>query len=372
MSKCLSTLLLFLFLAVQKEEVLQSHQEDDFTLVEKYIQSLIDSAHVPGIAVAITRDDKIIYAKGFGVKNVDSKEKMEPTSTFHIASISKTFAATAVMLLSEKGKINIDNTLVTYLPYFKLDDERYKNITIRQMLNHTSGMPDVDDYEWEKAVADEGAAERYTKSLQNQKMISDPGKEFHYSNMAFDVFADLVQKVSGQTFEKYVKDNILNPLEMYESSFYYPEIKKSLRTSPHAGNPPKVMAVYPYNRMHAPSSTLNTNVEELSHWAIANNHGGIYKGKQVIAPHTYKAMTTPTFTINKENNRAIGLSWFIYPYKNEINLEHGGSDDGYRSILTLIPEKKLGIIVLCNLDRFNVNVVRDKIRDVVLVNIPSL
>jgi len=90
---------------------------------------------------------------------------MEPPHNFHIASTSKTFTATSVMQLYEKGKIDINKPLITYLPYFKLDDDRYKAITIRQMLNQTSGMPDVFDYEWEKAEADEGAAERYTLTL---------------------------------------------------------------------------------------------------------------------------------------------------------------------------------------------------------------
>ncbi len=210
---------------------------------------MIDTGNIPGIAVAITNKKNIVYSKTFGVKNVQTKEALQPWNTFHIASISKTFVATAIMQLYEKGKIDINKTLVTYLPYFRLNDERYKLITIKQMLNHTSGMPDVEDYEWEKAVADDSAAERYVRSLTDKKMISDPGKEFHYSNMAYDVFADVIAKVSGMPFETYVKNNILIPLEMYLSSFYLLDIKQSLRTSPHTGNPPQVSAIYPYNRI---------------------------------------------------------------------------------------------------------------------------
>jgi CubicO group peptidase (beta-lactamase class C family) len=338
----------------------------NYAEIETFLQSLIDTNGIPGISVAITVGEDVLYSNSFGVTNTDTKVKLQPKHTFHIASISKTFSATAVMQLYEKGKIDINKTLITYLPYFKLKDERYKDITIKQMLNHTSGMPDVDDYEWSKAISDEGAAERNTRSLRDSVLISKPGTEYHYSNIAFDIIADLIAKVSGMPFEKYVKENILIPLDMKESSFYYPEIKKTLRTSPHIGNPPKVLSVYPYNRMHAPSSTLNTNVLEMAHWAIANMYNGKYKNTQILSPQTHLMMMTPTFQTNKERNISIGLSWFMYPYKGITNYEHGGSDDGYRSLLTIIPEKKIGIIILSNIETIRIYDARNKIRDILL------
>ena len=359
-------LLLVIIVGCSTPQKTTKNNDKSFAEIETFLQSLIDTGGIPGITIAVTVDQDIVYANGFGVTNVDSKKKLEPKNTFHIASVSKTFTATAVMQLHEKGKIDINKPLITYLPYFNLKDERYKDITIKQMLNHTSGMPDVDDYEWEKAVSDEGAAERYVRSLSDSVLISKPGTEFHYSNIAFDIMADLIAKVSGMSFEKYVKENILTPLEMKESSFYYPEIKKSLRTSPHIGNPPKVLPVYPYNRMHAPSSTLNTNVLEMSHWAIANMYNGEYKNTQILSPETHLMMMTPTFIRNKDQNISIGLSWFMYPYKGMTNYEHGGSDDGYRSLLTLIPEKKTGIIILSNIETIRMYDTRNKIRDILL------
>ncbi|MGY0036507.1 serine hydrolase domain-containing protein [Pedobacter sp. NJ-S-72] len=127
-----------------------------FNEIESYLRSVSDT--VPGLAIAITSGEDIAYSKSFGVTNIQDKTKLEVWNTFHVASISKTFTATAVMQLAEKGKIDIEKPLITYLPYFILDDERYKTITIKQMLNHTSGMPDVSntedekDYEWEKAL----------------------------------------------------------------------------------------------------------------------------------------------------------------------------------------------------------------------------
>ena len=227
-------------------------------------------------------------------------------------------------------------------------------------------MPDVEDYEWEKAVTDEAAAERYIRSISDKKLISDPGTEFHYSNMAYDVMADLVAKVAGISFEKYVKENILTPLQMKESSFYFQEIKRPLRTAPHIGKPATVSPVYPYNRMHAPSSTLNSSVLELAHWAIANLYYGKYKGKQIFEPVTYTLMTTPSFTIDSEKKIAIGLSWFISPYQELTIYEHAGGDVGYKSYLTLVPDKKIGIVLLSNYDEIPMRDVKNKVLDILL------
>lgn len=345
-----------------------SPRTDSTTLIkiETYLQSLIDTGGVPGITVAITRGQDLVYANAFGVGNVIMEEKLTPKKIFHVASISKTFTATAVMQLVEKGMIGIDEPLVKYLPYFRLTDDRYKQITIRQILNHTSGMPDVEDYEWEKAVADAGAAERYTRSLTGKKLVSAPGTEFHYSNMAYDLMADLVAKVSGNTFEQYVKENILLPLGMNESSFFYPEIKGTLRTSPHTGIPPTVRQYYPYNRMHAPSSTLNSNVLELSHWAIANMNHGIYKGKQILTPKTHEMMMTPGFMARKDSQLSIGLSWFLSKYQGQTIAEHSGGDEGYRSQLMLMPDAGISFVLLSNTDDINMHNVTLKVRDLIM------
>jgi CubicO group peptidase (beta-lactamase class C family) len=111
-------------------------------------------------------------------------------------SISKPFVATAIMQLVEKGKIDLDAPVVTYLPYFKLDSEQYKVITIQHMLSHVSGMPDVMDYEWDKPQYDAGALERYVRSLAEEKTRRKPGENFAYSNMAFECLGNVIAKVS--------------------------------------------------------------------------------------------------------------------------------------------------------------------------------
>lgn len=349
-------------LTAQKRTVL-------FKEIDTYLQAQVDTATlspVPGIAIAIVSGQTIVHAKAFGVKSLQTKQPLRVEDNFHLASISKTFAATAIMQLVEGGKLRLEERLINYLPYFSLADEGYKNITIKQILNHTSGMPDVENYEWDKAIADEGAAERWTRSLANKKLIAQPGLAYHYSNMAYDVLADVVAKVSGESFEKYVKDNILLPLQMRQSSFLLSDISPSLRTSPHMGIPLTVSQVYPYNRMHAASSTLNSNVVNLSHWIIANLHGGVYKGKRILSPDNIALMQTPTFTIDSTSNKSIGLSWFINSYQGVSILNHDGADDGYVATLYLIPDRKLGFVILFNSDEANSYEIKNKVLTLLL------
>jgi CubicO group peptidase (beta-lactamase class C family) len=154
--------------------------------IDTYLTETVDRLKLPGLTIAITRNDSIIYSKAFGYTNIDTKQPMKPQHIFHWASVSKTFVATAIMQLREKGKINLDEKLITYLPYFKQKDPDYKTITIRQMLNHTSGIGDVDDYEWEKPQYDSGALERFVRRIANDNMRFQPGKDMAYSNTAFE------------------------------------------------------------------------------------------------------------------------------------------------------------------------------------------
>ena len=144
--------------------------------------------------------------------SLKSTDAVTPRSLFHMASITKPFVATAVMQLVEKGRMRLDAPLTTYLPYFKMADPRAQTITIAQLLSHTSGMPDVYDYEWDKPQYDDGALERYVRSVQDRTLLFAPGERIQYSNMAYEILGDVVAKASGMTFEDYVRQNILEPL----------------------------------------------------------------------------------------------------------------------------------------------------------------
>jgi CubicO group peptidase (beta-lactamase class C family) len=334
---------------------------------------------VPGIAVGVLKGNKIIYAKAFGVRNLETKEPVTTRSLFHMASVSKPFVATAIMQLVEKGKIKLEGKLVDYLPYFKMDDQRYKTITIEQMLRHISGIPDVEDYEWDKPQYDDGAAERYIRGLTKEKLIAAPGEKFRYSNMAFDILADVIARASGMTFESYMKENIFKPLQMNDSTFYKPEVPKELATTPHVvsdrvNNTVSVSKIYPYNRAHAPSSTLHSNVMDMMNWAIANLNKGAFKNRRILKPATHELMWKPRTETNWKAYapyKQVGLSWFLSKYKGHQTINHGGGDVGYRTFFLLLPGQSTAIVIMGNSSGFRSQEAAYAVLDVLLGEEPQ-
>jgi hypothetical protein len=160
------------------------------SLLTPFIEEVVSTFHLPGLAIGVVARGQIVYARAFGFENVETKEPVTLETMFHMASIPKPFVATAIMQLVERGKIDLEETVVTYLPYFRLEGGPYDSITIGHMLTHVSGMPDVKDYQWDKPVYDEDALETYVRSIASEKMLSSPGDKYAYSNMAYECLGE--------------------------------------------------------------------------------------------------------------------------------------------------------------------------------------
>jgi CubicO group peptidase (beta-lactamase class C family) len=287
-----------------------------------------------------------------------------------MASITKPFVATSIMQLWGAGKIDLDAPVKKYLPYFQLKDERYASITVRQMLSHISGMPDVQDYEWDKPQYDDGALERYVKSLTDKSLIAAPGTKFQYSNMAYGVLGDVIAKVSGESFEDYVRHHILEPLNMKSSTLLVKKADPKLLTSPHVlgkSYDTEVSKVFPYNRMHSPSSTLYSNVMDMCRWAMANMNRGELDGKRILKASTYDVMWKPA----SEQWQQIGISWFLRKYKDYKVVTHSGGDTGFVSNLVMIPEKSIAVVMMSNYDRAPLGMLTNAALDVTLGSKPQ-
>ena len=335
--------------------------------VDGLARSVTEHFGVAGMAIGVVRGDEI-YAAGFGLRDIRTREPATAKSLFHLASISKTFVATAVIQLAEQGKVDLDAALITYLPDFLLADERYREIKVRQMLNHTSGMPDTDDYGWDRPEYDQGALERYMHSLGKEKLIAGPGEIFAYSNIAYEVLGLLVARISGQSFEDYIKQHILLPLDMNSSTFLKTEVSPEHATAPHIVLPPTVFSPeYPYNRAHAPSSTLHSSAEELCSWVLMNLNRGEFRGRRILQAKSFEELwysyqqTGPSYP-----TEFAGLSWFIDTYRGHRTVRHDGVDVGFQSDLILLPEQSLAVIVLANTIPAPVKMVTHTIVDLLL------
>jgi CubicO group peptidase (beta-lactamase class C family) len=337
--------------------------------IDALIAEAMRAESVPGVAIAVTEGGELTYARGHGVMNVATQVAVTPETLFHLASVTKTFVGTAILQLAERGRLDLDAPVVTYLPYFRLQDERCTQITIAQMLSHTSGMPDTDDYGWDRPEYDDGALERYVRGLDGLSLIAPPGERFAYSNIAFEVLGDVIAKVSGVSFEEYVRREVLLPLGMVRSRLLVREADSALLASPHVRTAfGEVVAsdVFPYNRAHAPSSTMYSNVLELSRWAMAHLNRGKLGGARILSSQIYDLAWRPWAPTRDRYWPEVGLSWFVRERSGERCVGHEGADVGFKACLILVPARGVSAIGLGNLDQMKNEDLTDAVLDVVL------
>jgi len=352
MKKSVWTKLIFLFTTLLSCSAPFSqdikHQSPAINFIQKVdsiVISKINQYNIPGLSIGLVKNDSIIYAKGYGIRNIENDNLVTENTIFHTASISKLFTAIAIMQLAEEGQLALDDRLSDMMPELSYSDSKVENITLKQMLNHTSGIPDVNNYNWSNNNQADSSLKDYILGL-NLKLESPPSTEFLYSNLAYDILGYVIEKTSSSTFEDYVKKNILNPSGMSNSDFRYFKIPDSLKTSPHSKNrlTRSVYArkTYPYTREHAPSSTLNSSARELSNWMISFFRA-LDTGELA---NIYNSMLEPTF----DSNKHIGLGFQLSTIDNKKKVGHYGGDKGFRSYLLMIPESKIGLVLLANCD----------------------
>ena len=356
------------------------------------VAAVVDSfriAHaIPGIAVGVLRPGHPNYARGFGTVRLGSDSAVTPATVFHMASVTKPFVATAVLQLVEQGDVSLDSSITSYVPWFRMKDPRYREITVRQLLTHTAGMPDVTDYRWEHPEYDAGSLERYIRGLADSTLIAAPGKQWAYSNIGFELLAQAIATVSGEEFETYVQRHILTPAGMKHSTLLMTDVDSAHLATGHLmaeDGTVTVSPVYPYNRRHAASSTLHSNLTDMLRWARVNLGHGAADGTRILPATAYGPLWTPVRDLTAELQAAyqraglqppfasyqIGLSWFIIRYRDRVLIEHGGSDRGFRSSLILVPQDSVAIVVLANGDRADVEAISRTILDLLFTDRPK-
>jgi CubicO group peptidase (beta-lactamase class C family) len=318
-----------------------------------------------GVVVGVYRRGETIFSQGFGSTRLGSNDPVTARTIFHLASVTKPFVATAVMQLADQGKVDIDAPVTRYLPYFTMKDPRAASITVKQLLTHTAGMPDVTDYHWGRPEYDDGSLERYVRGLADSTLLFAPGTDWRYSNIGFEVLADLIAKVSGQPFEEYMQRQILTPLGMTHSTLLMTDVDSANLASGHvrdnSGNA-VVSSVYPYNRRHAASSTLHSNVSDMLRWAAANLRKGELDGRRIVSIAAIDRMRAMSYDLTpqiaeraKRAGRTMqyasigqGLGWRIFNLRGEDLVNHSGGDTGFRSDVLLWPADSSAVVVMLN------------------------
>ena len=317
----------------------------------------------PGAAIAVTRDGEIIYTQGYGTANLEYDIPITPATIFDIASVSKQFATFAIATLAHDGKLSLDDDIRMHLPDVP---DFGSTITIRHLLHHTSGLRD-----WVQSLVIAGVAmedvisfKHILKMARHQKALNfEPGAAYLYSNTGYNLLAEIVERVTDNSFREWTDTNIFKPLAMANSHFHddHQMILKNRAYSYQAvENGGFKHAVN--NTTALGSSSLYSTVEDLAKWIL--NFDDTQIGKQTVIDQMHQR---GVLNNGEQISYALGLS--IGEYRGLKTVGHSGSWRGFRSHLIRFPEQKFGVVILCNLDTFNPLRLTEKIADLYLADV---
>lgn len=352
------TIMMFLFsLATAESKTEPRLDPKDFAV---FVNKTLAEWNVPGVGVAVVKGNKVILAEGYGLRDVHKKLAVTSQTIFPIGSASKAFTATAVGILVDEEKLSWDRPVKDYLPSIQLHDQLATiQITPRDLLCHRSGVP-RHDLAWIGSTASR-------KELFDRIRFLEPNAGFRsifqYNNFMYLAAGYLVGKVSGSSWEAFVKSRILEPLEMKDSVFSVEDsMKKSDFALPYGLKKDQVVEL-PFRKVDAmgPAGSINSNVLDMAQWILFNINKGKIGEKSLISESTLAEIHSPQVVIKQGEFRLLenfpemsfstyGLGWVISNYRGHIWIHHGGNIDGFTTLETFFPRDDIGVIVLSNMN----------------------
>ncbi len=324
-----------------------------------YINKALTNWRIPGAAVCIVKDGKVVLVKGYGIKELGLNNKVDENTLFMIGSNTKAFTATAMAMLQANKQLSLDDKVTKYIPEFKLDNKYAgEEATIRDLLCHRIGFRTF-----------QGDFTFYNSNLTRSEVIEKMGHvkasypfrtKWGYTNSAFLTAGQIIPKVAGKSWEVYLKENIFAPLGMINTLALTEDMPKSLnRTVPHTLVNGQLTAI-PYCLIDglAPAGAISSSVNDMSKWVLTLLNNGKVGNRQVIPLAAIQAtreaqdiVGNATHLNGEVGYELYGLGWILQDYHNQRLVMHDGGVNGYVSSVTLIPKEHLGIVILTNTDQ---------------------
>lgn len=366
-----TTILLVLVLQLSTWEEKKPSKIDDISLdpmfemfierYEEHFRERLKVSKTPGAALVIVKDSTIVFAKGFGYRAEDSRDRVNLNTVFRIGSLSKSFAAALTAILTEEQELGWNDKVIEYLPDFALSSkEQTERLMIWHLLSHTTGLP-THAY---TNLLDEGVSrERINEEFPKVKLNGIEGQTFGYQNAAFALIEDVIFSATGKKYEDQVVDKVLIPMRMYHSSASY----DAMMSEPNKAFPHE----YNYNRKEwrridisdkyysaVSAGGINASIMDMGRYLKMLL--GAYP--EIISEYSLNTIFTPIVSTDSERNyydnwksvdaSYYGLGWRIHIYDSDTIIHHGGYVNGYRSELAIYPSEKLGVCALYNASSF--------------------
>lgn len=327
--------------------------------LNRYVEDALRAWKVPGLAIAVVKDDAVIVARGYGVRHLGDPAPVDERTLFAIGSASKAFTATAIAMLVDENKVKWDDRAAAHLPAFELfDPYATRELTVRDLLSHRSGLARGDLLWYGGAFSREQILQRVRFLEPSWSFRS----RFGYQNIMFLAAGELVAAVSGTSWDDFVADRIFRPLGMTTSNTSVGALADRANVAtPHAEVDGDVGPV-PWRNIDnvAPAGSINSNVLEMAQWVRLNLGEGEYAGRRLVSSGAIQETKVPHTVIRTEgiwqalnpvsNFLTYGLGWFLMDYAGHKVVQHGGNIDGMSALVAMIPEQQLGVVILTNMN----------------------
>lgn len=317
--------------------------------IHQAVESARVAANVPGMALAIVKDDRVIFMRGYGFRDVEARLPVTAETMFNIASITKTVTALAMVISADKGRISLNDSPRKYLAYFKLRDfEADSRVNLRDLLSHRTGLPNDLGSDW---YARYPSRESLIKAAMQSKPAGTFRKHFAYNNFMILAAGEALGKAYQSTYEKVVRDLVFIPIGMEKSSFSLADMQQTGDFS-YGYRDDKRRTRFPPNRLRflereAPAAAMNSNVRELAQLLRLFLNRGVLDGKRLMSDQAFNEMQASHST-TRSGHYALGL--FIEDRNGNRIYYHTGGVSGFASRFEFMPERNLGFVVLTNVN----------------------
>ena len=334
-----------------------AQQADPYPGFSEYVTKAMTTWQIPGLSIAIVRNDSVIYAKGFGVLGARSSAPVDQRTLFEIGSSSKAFTATLVAMLVGEGKMRWDDRLTTYLPDFRMYDAvANEEVTIRDALTHRSGIA-RGEFVWLGAGISRDEVLHRVRFLKPESPFRS---RYSYQNMMFLAAGQAVSQAAGSTWDDLVRERILSPLGMTSTVTSYRGLTNTNVAIPSGLDHDAVSAKPPFDAGNiAPAGAIISNAADMAQWLRFQLKDGVVNGKRLVASAALRETHTPQILMGSGGERAdstsvkrfssYGMGWMVEDYRNQLSWQHGGNTLGMTAAVGMLPEKTVGVVVLSNM-----------------------
>lgn len=309
---------------------------------------------IPGLAIAIVKDGKVFYARGFGEKKLGGGEKVDENTLFGIASVSKNITAAALAMLVDEGKITWDTKIVDVIPWFALNDPWVtREVTVRDALTHRVGIGRIIGNRLQYLSG--RSRDELIRHLRYHDFEQPFRASYVYSNMMYAVAGQVIEYSTGQTWDTFLTERIFKPLGMGSNTSVTAITAESNAAWPHQLIEAEVVPIPRRNWDNAgPAGGINASVSDMARWMILQlGEAGVYEGKRLISARQMAEIHRPQVVRPSSGNPyasqpTYGLGWNILDYQGKRVLTHGGATDGFNTAAYMMPELDLGVIIVAN------------------------